>query len=50
MPDAENTVFISYRRDVSSYIARAIFLDLRGSDYDVFVDRLYLPPTSAARC
>jgi tetratricopeptide (TPR) repeat protein len=38
MSDAEKTVFISYRRDVSSYIARAIFLDLRANGYDVFMD------------
>jgi tetratricopeptide (TPR) repeat protein len=38
MTDAEKTVFISYRREVSSYIARAIFLDLRANGYDVFMD------------
>lgn len=38
MTDAENTVFISYRREVSSYIARAIFLDLRANGFDVFMD------------
>ena len=38
MTDAEKTVFISYRREVSSYIARAIFLDLRAHGYDVFMD------------
>jgi len=36
--DAEKTVFISYRRNVSSFIARAIFLDLREHGYDVFMD------------
>jgi tetratricopeptide (TPR) repeat protein len=38
MSDAEKTVFISYRRNVGSYIARAIFLDLRANGYDVFMD------------
>lgn len=38
MTDAEKTVFISYRRDVSSFIARAIFMDLRANGYDVFMD------------
>ncbi len=38
MPDAEKTVFISYRRSVSRNLARAIFLDLREHDYDVFLD------------
>jgi tetratricopeptide (TPR) repeat protein len=38
MPDDEKTVFISYRRSVSSFIARAIFLDLRAHGYDVFMD------------
>lgn len=38
MNNAENTVFISYRREVSSYIARAIFLDLRTNGFDVFMD------------
>src|SRR5690606_27001941 len=38
MSEAENSVFISYRREVSSYIARAIFLDLRANGYDVFMD------------
>jgi tetratricopeptide (TPR) repeat protein len=40
MPPSESdkTVFISYRRDVSSFIARAIFMDLRMNGYDVFMD------------
>jgi Flp pilus assembly protein TadD len=38
MPDAENTVFISYRRAVASFIARAVFMDLRDHGYDVFMD------------
>ncbi len=38
VPDAEKTVFISYRRSVSRHLARAIFLDLREHDYDVFLD------------
>src|SRR4051812_18058295 len=31
------TVFLSYRRDVSAFIARAIFMDLRQHGYDVFM-------------
>ncbi len=38
MPDTDRMVFLSYRRDVSSFIARAIFLDLRANGYDVFMD------------
>lgn len=38
MPDPNKTVFISYRRSVSSYVARAIFGDLRLHHYDVFMD------------
>ncbi len=38
MTDASKTVFISYRRSVSSFIARAIFMDLREHGYDVFMD------------
>jgi tetratricopeptide (TPR) repeat protein len=40
MSDAstDKTVFISYRRNVASFIARAIFQDLRANDYDVFMD------------
>jgi len=33
-----NSAFISYRRDVSAFMARAIFQDLRASGYDVFMD------------
>jgi len=33
-----NTVFISYRRSVSAYIARAIYYDLKQNGYDVFMD------------
>jgi acyl carrier protein len=36
--DANNTVFISYRRKASWSIARAIFMDLREHGYDVFMD------------
>ncbi len=32
------SVYISYRHDVSQYIARAIFGNLRKRDYDVFMD------------
>jgi tetratricopeptide (TPR) repeat protein len=38
MSDPDKTVFISYRRNVSSFIARSIFLDLRANGYDVFMD------------
>lgn len=38
MTDPEKTVFISYRRAVSSFIARAIFLELQMHSYDVFMD------------
>ncbi|NJO85232.1 MAG: TIR domain-containing protein, partial [Blastochloris sp.] len=37
-PNPNKTVFISYRRQVASFIARAIFLDLRAYGYDVFMD------------
>ncbi|MCC7450371.1 MAG: hypothetical protein IT324_23330, partial [Anaerolineae bacterium] len=33
-----NSVFISYRRSVSSYIARAVFQDLRYNSIDAFMD------------
>ena len=38
MVDEEKTVFISYRRNVSAFVARAIFMDLREHGYDVFMD------------
>ena len=38
MPEEHKTVFISYRRKVAAFIARAIFQDLREHDYDVFMD------------
>ena len=38
MPEEHKTVFISYRRSVASFIARAIFQDLRANGYDVFMD------------
>src|SRR5450755_4324455 len=38
MPEAQNTVFISYRRSVASEAARNVFLDLRYHGYDVFLD------------
>jgi tetratricopeptide (TPR) repeat protein len=38
MSQVHNTVFISYRRDVASFIARAVFLELRTHGYDVFMD------------
>jgi tetratricopeptide (TPR) repeat protein len=40
MPDLDlnKSVFISYRRSVSRYIARAIFEHLRNHRYDVFLD------------
>jgi len=36
--DTEKTVFISYRRSVSAFIARAVFQDLRYNSFDVFMD------------
>ncbi|MCA9907957.1 MAG: tetratricopeptide repeat protein [Anaerolineae bacterium] len=36
--DANKTVFISYRRQVASFIARAVFQDLRANGWDVFMD------------
>ena len=36
--DPYRTVFISYRRQYSKFIARAIFQDLRAHGYDVFMD------------
>ncbi|HEX2906447.1 MAG TPA: toll/interleukin-1 receptor domain-containing protein, partial [Phototrophicaceae bacterium] len=38
MTDTDKTVFISYRRSVSSFIARAVYMDLRANGYDVFMD------------
>ncbi len=38
MPKKDKTVFISYRREESSYVARAIFQDLQKNGYDVFMD------------
>ena len=38
MVDEEKTVFISYRRNVSAFVARSIFMDLREHGYDVFMD------------
>ncbi len=38
MTDADKTVFISYRRDVSAFIARAVFMDLRLNGFDAFID------------
>jgi hypothetical protein len=38
MPDTDKTVFISYRRNVASFIARAVFMDLRANGYDAFMD------------
>src|ERR1041385_1523996 len=34
----DNSVFISYRRDASEYLARAIYQDLHTHDIDVFMD------------
>src|SRR5258708_8992654 len=34
----DNSVFISYRRNVSGYPARAVFQDLRAHGIDVFMD------------
>lgn len=38
MSEPGKTVFISYRRSVSAFIARAVFQDLRYHGYDVFMD------------
>jgi tetratricopeptide (TPR) repeat protein len=38
MTDASKNVFISYRRSTSSFIARAVFMDLRANGFDVFLD------------
>jgi tetratricopeptide (TPR) repeat protein len=38
MPDTDKSVFISYRRSTSSFIARAVFMDLRVNGFDVFLD------------
>jgi hypothetical protein len=38
MAEVEKTVFISYRRSTSKHLARAIFMDLRQHEYDVFLD------------
>lgn len=38
MFDATKTIFISYRRTPSRYLARAIFEHLQGNGYDVFLD------------
>ena len=36
MADPQSTVFISYRRNSSSFIAHAVFMNLRQHGYDVF--------------
>jgi len=38
MQDPSKTIFISYRRNVSSFVARSIFLDLLMHGYHVFMD------------
>jgi tetratricopeptide (TPR) repeat protein len=38
MATPQPSVFISYRRRTSSFIARAVFMDLRQHGYDVFMD------------
>ena len=38
MSDTNKTVFISYRRDVSKYLAMAVFKDLQQNGYDAFLD------------
>lgn len=37
-PVANKSVFVSYRRSVSAFIARAVFQHLHSSGYDVFMD------------
>ena len=39
MTDAEKTVFISYRREVSKYAALLVFLDLREKGCGAFYYR-----------
>ena len=34
----DNRAFISYRRDLSAFVARAFFQDLRANGIDVFMD------------
>jgi hypothetical protein len=34
----DNRAFISYRRDLSAFMARAVFQDLRTNGIDVFMD------------
>ena len=34
----DNSVFISYRRNVSAYVARAVFQDLRANNINAFMD------------
>ena len=34
----DNRAFISYRRDLSAFVARAVFQDLRANGIDVFMD------------
>jgi len=38
MAQAAKTVFISYRRGVSDFVARAIYQDLKSHGFDVFID------------
>jgi lipoprotein NlpI len=38
MPDPQKSVFISYRRSASAFIARAIFQNLREHGFDAFMD------------
>jgi len=38
MAQTHKTVFISYRRSVSAYIARAVYFDLKANGFDVFMD------------
>lgn len=38
MTNPEKTVFISYRRSTSKFIARAVYMDLRANNFDVFMD------------
>src|SRR5512135_3446982 len=37
-PRMDNSVFISYRRNISAFIARAVFQDLRSNGIDAFMD------------
>ena len=49
MSDADTTVFISYCCNVASFIARAVFMDLRFGGYDAFMDVESIVPVNLIR-